>query len=293
MGSMRLEPAVDCTCEGGALARRAMEADLRLARDVQRTLVPCDVEAPGLRVRVHNLPCGYVGGDYLQASLVRPDVLHLCVGDVSGHGIAAALVVSRIHGHVRRMVLEDRRPLEMLDELNAASLRIFRHVPSFLTFASFRVDLAARRIEYATGGHPAQALLRAGGGIELLSSGDRLLGVDERAVDADRPSPAVSYRPGDCLVLFTDGLFEVPRADGLRLHEPELHERLASLRDPTTEAVVEAALRGLEPTRRPTRFADDVSLLVASFPSEPSHAPPDPTDGSGQPRCRRIEPSTM
>jgi serine phosphatase RsbU (regulator of sigma subunit) len=262
---MRIDAVLECTCEAGAPARRAIEADLRLARDVQRTLVPPDLEAPAVSVRVHSLPSGFVGGDYLQASLVRPDVLHLCVGDVSGHGVAAALVVSRIHGHVRRMVLEDRRPLEILSELNSASLRIFRHVPSFLTFASFRVDLAARRVEYATAGHPAQALLRAGGGIELLSSGGRLLGVDEHAVDADGPSPAATYRPGDALVLFTDGLFEVPRDDGLPLPEPALQERLAGLPARTPEAVAEAALRGLGSSRRPTRFEDDVSLLVAAF----------------------------
>jgi phosphoserine phosphatase RsbU/P len=267
---MLLDPTLECTCEAGRAARRAMHADLQLARDVQQTLVPHPIEADGVRVAVRNLPCSYVGGDYLQASFARPDVLHLCVADVSGHGVAAALVVARLHGHVRRLILEDRSPRAYLSELDVAAARIFRHAPFFLTFAVFRVDLAARRIEYATAGHPAQVLLRSAGGVDLLSTPNRLLGIGGAALDAKASAGCVRYDDGDALVLFTDGLFEVPGRDGCRLDEEHLHQRLASASPRHPDAVLAAATAHLGDVGHPTRFPDDVSVMVAHFGRPPT-----------------------
>src|SRR5207244_11129013 len=140
----------------------------------QRARVPADILRPDVEVVVRSIPTASVGADSLQAYFPRPDRLYLCVADVSGHGVAAALVVNRIHGHVRRLILEQRSPEQFLEELNRSALKIFRHTYFFMTFGVFRVDLARRRIDYATAGHPAQILLRADGALESLSTPNRL-----------------------------------------------------------------------------------------------------------------------
>jgi serine phosphatase RsbU (regulator of sigma subunit) len=253
-------------------AQRLMEAELRLAQGIQKTLIPSDVDRPDLQVVVRHIPSSFVGGDYLSAFLPRPDLLYLCVGDVSGHGVAAALVVARLHGHVRRLILEQRPPEQFLEELNRATLRLFADSYFFMTFGVFRVDLAARRIDYATAGHPAQVLLRADGSVQTLATPNRLLGIDGDIFDSDRPTDSIAYEPGDSLVLFTDGLFEIPsKEDGGLLGEAGLYRRMRSLRGLPAPLVAGEILQELADFQGDSKFEDDVSLMVARF--EPVLAP--------------------
>jgi sigma-B regulation protein RsbU (phosphoserine phosphatase) len=246
--------------------QRMMTAELKLAQAIQRTLVPTDIVKPDVQVVVRHIPCSFVGGDYLQAFYARPDLLYLCVGDVSGHGVAAALVVNRIHGHVRRLILEQRGPERFLEELNRSALKIFAHSYFFMTFGVFRVDLAARRIEYATAGHPPQLLLRADGTVETLSTPNRLLGMDPDVFDPERPVDSVIYGPGDSLVLFTDGVFEIPgKADGEILGEAGLADRVRTLGGLPPALVAGEILQDLADFSGQSRFEDDVSLMVARF----------------------------
>ena len=255
-------------------AQMLIETEMKIAQSIQRTLVPADIVRPDLQVVVRNIPCSYVGGDYLQAYLPRPDLLYLCVGDVSGHGVAAALVVARIHGVVRRLVFEQRAPEKFLEELNRVTLRIFQHSYFFLTFGVFRVDLAARRIEYATAGHPAQFLMRADGRVESLSTANRLLGMDADVFDHERPSDAVSYGPGDSLVLFTDGLFEIPaKGGGEMLGEQGLNDVLRTLSGLPPSLVAGEILQDLADFQGHSKFEDDVSLMVARFDPAPAPSP--------------------
>ena len=247
-------------------AQLLITTELKLAREIQRTLIPADIMRPDVQVVVRNIPCSYVGGDYLQAYMPKPDILYLCIGDVSGHGVAAALVVNRIHGHVRRLILEQRPPDQFLEELNRAALKILQHTYFFMTFGVFRIDLARRHIEYATAGHPAQFLLRHGGEVELLSTPNRLLGMDSDIFDPERPMSTTTFGPGDALVLFTDGLFEIPgKDDGEILGEDGLKDVLANLGGLPPTLIAGDILQDLADFQGHSRFEDDVSLMVARF----------------------------
>lgn len=262
--------------------QQAMTAELKLAQAIQRTMVPPDIVRPDVQVVVKHIPSSFVGGDYLQASTPRPDVLYLCVGDVSGHGVAAALVVSRLHGVVRRLILEQKSPVQFLDELNKVALGVLQHTYFFVTFAVFRIDLTTRRIEYATAGHPAQLLLRADGRVEPLSTPNRLLGMDVDVFDPDRPTDATTFEPGDSLVLFTDGLFEIPgQEDGEILGEQGLGEMLGNLGGLPPALIAGDVLRELADFQGDSKFEDDVSLMVARF--DPVAAVPATSRAAAQP----------
>jgi serine phosphatase RsbU (regulator of sigma subunit) len=246
------------------------DAELVLAQSVHRSLLPEDVRRADVEIAVRQVPCALIGGDYLQAVFPRPDLLYLCVGDVSGHGIAAALVVSRIHALVLKLIFEQRPPDQFLEEINRASLRVFERMESglFLTFGVFRVDLSARRIDYATAGHPAQLLLRSDGACESLATENGLLGVSLELLGPVRPGSA-PYRPGDSLVLFTDGLFEVPsrRGEGM-LEEAGLRAMLCKVAAGPSGVVASEVLRAVADFARAGPFDDDVSLMVARFAPE-------------------------
>jgi sigma-B regulation protein RsbU (phosphoserine phosphatase) len=252
--------------ERAEAVERCSNAELHLAQRVNRSLLPEDIVREDVTVVVRQIPCAFVGGDYLHAAFPSPRLLYLCVGDVSGHGLSAALVVSRIHGLVQRMVLEETAPEEFIGRLGETTVGILRHTDMFMTFAVFRVDLAARRIEYATAGHPAQFLLRTDGRVESLQTRNPLLGMFARDPLDPVKAASVAYAAGDELILFTDGLFEVAaEVGGAMLGESGIRAGLPALADGMPAAVATEILRSATAFGKAGPFEDDVSLMVARF----------------------------
>ena len=162
------------------------------------------------------------------------------------------------------MILDEIPPGPFLKTLNDATLGLFQQTSFFMTFAVLRVDLSARRIEYATAGHPAQYLLRSGRDIEELITPSIALGLQSTEHNPEQSVGSTTYADGDSLLLFTDGIFEA-RAPG----KPEMwgEERLRSgFLCHTRHApgdVVAAILEEAVGFRGVRDFDDDVSLLVA------------------------------
>jgi serine phosphatase RsbU (regulator of sigma subunit) len=252
-----------------ALEEKEQEAlrELRLAAAVHRTLIPANVNRRDLEVAVQHIPTAFVGGDYLHATVVADRWAYLAVGDVAGHGVAAALVVARIHGLFRRLTLEQRaRPEALLERMNQAAMTLFQHTYFFMTLAIFRLDLKTGVVEYATAGHPAQVLLRCDGTLERLRTPNRLLGMDADIFDDRHPSAMTRLDPGDALVLFSDGLFEImDPTDGEILGEDGLHERIRSVRGLSPSLMAGEILQDLADFQGSSAFEDDVSLMVALY----------------------------
>lgn len=262
-----------------ARLQQAAYDDLALGQIIQQSLVPEDIRSGDVEVVLRHLPCALVGGDYLQAVLLDSNVLYLCVGDVAGHGVAAALIVSRIHGLVQSMIRDDIRPHPFLESLNRATLQLVPRTSLFVTFAVLRIDLSTRMIEYATAGHPPQLLLRSHGGVEELATPGIALGVLPTVFGRGGGSGCTDYAPGDTLLLFTDGVFEVRAVDGRIWGEESLRSRFARMRGATPGAMAADVLREAARFHGLGAFDDDVSVMVARLgiastpfaPREDSH----------------------
>ncbi len=258
--------------------------ELKLAMAVQSTLLPQNMVKPEIELAVRQIPCAFVGGDYLHAHVVGERWLYLLVADVSGHGVSAALVVARIHGLVRRITLEGQSPVSMVDAIHRAALQILEHTYFFVTVAVFRLDLHTGRLEYSTAGHPGQTLLRADGTLEILRTPNRLLGMDGDVFDPKRPSDVTTLHPGDTLVLFTDGLFEIlAGGDGTVLGEAGLRKRIEGLVGLAPTLMAGEILQELADFQGRSTFEDDVSLMVARFQrtSVPAPAAGETSSASG------------
>jgi sigma-B regulation protein RsbU (phosphoserine phosphatase) len=194
--------------------------------------------------------------------------------DVSGHGISAALVVARLHGLVRRLTLTLRSPVSMLDRINRAAQQMLEHTYFFLTAVVMRLDLHTGELRYATAGHPAQVLLRGEGELELLRTQNRLLGMDEDIFAQREPSKGAVLNPGDTIVLFTDGLFEVlADGEGEVLGEPGLHERLRALGAVSPPLLIGEVLQDLAEYQGRSDFDDDLTMVVARYLGPPEKWP--------------------
>ncbi len=241
-------------------------SELKLAQAIQATLLPPPIQRPNVECVARVIPTRYIGGDYVHTSVIEDRWLYMVLLDVSGHGISAAMVVSRLHGMVRRLTLTKQRPVQMLQRLNQAAQRLLQHTYFFLTAVVARIDLANGELDYATAGHPAQILLRRGGDVELLRTRNRLLGMDDDIISPVQPSKRAMLQPGDSVVFFTDGLFEVLQdGQGDVLGEDGLRERIEGLGEIGPSMLIGEVLQELAEYQGSSEFDDDVTMLVARY----------------------------
>ena len=194
-------------------ARRAGQAGLRseiaAARRVQRGLLPRRLPSlDGYSLAGYWRPAGSVGGDSFDVLDLGDGCTGLCIADVVGKGVPAALLMSNLQAAVRALAGPRTAPRDLCERLNRLLLPNTPEA-SFITFFYGLLDVRRRRLTYAGAGHPPPLLMRRDGSCERLRERGRVLGVlpDWRANDA-----ALDLLPGDRLVLFTDGVTEARNA---------------------------------------------------------------------------------
>lgn len=252
-----------------AAARRELErqegvhlAHMQLAARVHRSLLPQPVRHPRVDVDVRYVPVGGIGGDYCQVLFPDDGSCYITICDVAGHGIGPALLATRVSSEVRRLALNRRRPVEIVQELNAFVFRNFADTELQLTFFAACLDLQRRTAVYSGAGHPGPLLIRqARGPIEVLKSQNLLLGVVEHCL-SDEPEHVAALHPGDRLVFYTDGLTETADAHGKLLGESGLADLAASVCAGSVFEVADCILERIAWFRAgPVR--DDMTLIVA------------------------------
>ncbi|MGI8959034.1 MAG: SpoIIE family protein phosphatase [Bryobacteraceae bacterium] len=197
------------------------DAELTIARNVQRRLLPQPhLSACGLECECVSLPAGDIGGDLYDFFEVDSCGVAFLLGDVSGKGIGAALLVANLQASIRSQQELARSPVKLLERVNRLFFQSTRpeHYAT-LFFGVYEADI--RTIRYVNCGHPSPVLLRADGEFELLDATATVLGAFNGSVFAER---AVSLKQGDRLVLFSDGLTEA------RLDQPDEDWVLDSIR---------------------------------------------------------------
>jgi hypothetical protein len=197
--------------------------ELEVARQLQGDLLPLEApEAPGWRFAHSYRTANEVGGDYYDFIPLADGRLALVIGDASGHGMAAGLLMAIANATLHTAVDVDPRPEPVAAMLNRALLRTGGQ-RAFLTLFYAVLDLATGTLDHHGAGHPFPLLRRAAGGaVEELGSGGLPLGLRP---GVEPPAARVTVRPGDLLLLYTDGLAEAVDPAGRAFG----FERLAAL----------------------------------------------------------------
>lgn len=247
-----------CLCDLTREQQRALEHDLELARRIQSALLPDpDVRAAGWQAHYRYEPAGPVSGDYCDLWVApEGDDLYFLVGDVSGKGVSAALLMAHLHASIRSR-LEMRPPIaELIERANQLLLQ------STLTshYATLVCGRAASngRVELVNAGHCPPLVVR-GEKVETVESTGFPLGLMN-----DRPYELreLVLDPGDKLLLYTDGLSEARRADGTE-YGTERVARLISERNGLAPRELIAACRAdLDGFLAGASRADDLSLMM-------------------------------
>ncbi len=188
-----------------ASKREALERELAVAREIQERLLPHVMPAvPGFEISGASLPSQQVGGDYFDFLDLEDGRLGIAIADVSGKGIPAALLMANLQAILRGQAEERGDVSAVLARVNSFLVRS-TDPHMFVTFFYGILDRVKGVFLSSNAGHNPPLLLRADGTIERLSAGGLLLGF---MAGQDYAQQATELRPGDVVVLFTDGITE-------------------------------------------------------------------------------------
>ncbi len=244
--------------ENARMARK--ESGLSLARDLQRSLMPTEAVAlPGFDIHGLSRMCDEVGGDYFDYIRHKEGRLGLVVGDVSGHGFVAALLMATGRALLRAYASTESDPARVVTLLNRELARDLA-TDQFMTIFYGDLDLERRSIRYATAGHCDPILLRGtSGNIETLAGRGMGLGFDRNYTYSD--FGPVSLRKGDVLLIYTDGIPEARNPQGGFFGMERVHEILAERHD-TARALVEQLVSEVSEFSGGTGYADDLTVIA-------------------------------
>jgi sigma-B regulation protein RsbU (phosphoserine phosphatase) len=248
-----------------SLEKRHMEEDMRMAAEIQTGLLPREAPIiPGYEVTGCNLPCRTVGGDYYDF-VTENDRLLIALGDVSGKGTGAALLMTVLRAAVRAHWTEDC----LADAVAHINRTVCQNVPSnkFVTFFVATLAPASGELSYVNAGHNPPLLARAGGEVEELHEGGMVLGLFEGITyEAGR----VEMRLGDTLLVYSDGVTETWSTEGDEYGEERLCAFLVANRGLAPAALQAAILTDIVSFEAEAGATDDRTLVLLRRHPEPA-----------------------
>jgi serine phosphatase RsbU (regulator of sigma subunit) len=240
---------------------RIIARDLEQAADIQKRFLPGNApEVPGLDLAGHNAACRTVGGDYYDFFAYPGGRVAMVLGDVSGKGMPAALLMTSLQARVHGLLLEE--PQNLGDVMTRLNRLTASNCPSnrFITFFMCMLDGAAGDMVFSNAGHNPPLLMRANGTAEWLDEGGTVLGI----------MPMIRYEqaacrlePGDVLVIFSDGVTDASDPQGDDFGEARLAAVVAEHRHEGSVEIVQAVNRSIADFTAGTPLPDDLTLLVA------------------------------
>jgi phosphoserine phosphatase RsbU/P len=255
-----------------AAQRERVNREIEIAREVQERLFPQEMPLlPGASVAGHCRPAQGVGGDYYDVFPLQDGRLGLAIGDVSGKGISAALLMASLRASLRGVTLDNPRDFaKLMDKVN----RLVYEASADNRYATFffgALNPVTRVLDCVNAGHNAPLVLRQkpGGGSEILR------------VEADGPvvgllpfapysEQSLQLEPGDLLVTYTDGISEAMTHNDEEWGEERMMAAAAAARNGSAEGVLKIIFAEADKFTAGAPQHDDMTLLILKLDSLPA-----------------------
>src|SRR5215471_220748 len=242
--------------------KRRIEEELRIAREVQLSLLPA--EAPkidALDLHGINIPSYKIGGDYFDFIPIVDGHLGIAVADVAGKGVPASLIMASFRAVLRAEIRNNYAIRTILAKVN----RVLKETLSDDQFVSAFygvLDQARRRFTYSNAGHHPAIVFRADGKRRYLKSGGLVLGIFDGVTYNEQ---FIDLVPGDLLLLYTDGLDEAEDPGGEMYGRARLERFVAANADMNAHALCDAIYADMSRFTRAPRPADDTTIVIAKI----------------------------
>ena len=239
--------------------RLTLKHDLEIAREIQLAMLPQDTFIGGsIEVAGRTRPANTVGGDLYDILRLDDDRVMVVLGDVSGKGSPAALLMALLLAMLRTLAPDDLPPPKLVERLNRL---VYEQAPGtrFITLFLATIDLRTGRFSYVNAGQTPPLLRRQNGSVEKLSTGGIALGM----FDASTYEQAETHlAPGELLVAYSDGITEAENQAGQPFDEDGLERALHTHAGAPALDLARALFTAVERHADDVKLADDLTVLV-------------------------------
>jgi serine phosphatase RsbU (regulator of sigma subunit) len=247
----------------GRLAQERVKRDLELAHQVQLGFLPQKLpEVPSYEFYAHYESAQEVGGDYYDFVPIKDKGLAITLGDVAGKGVPAALLMAKLSSDARFCLLTEPDLPTAVSRLNDLLHQQAGKVDKFVTFAAALVEPTTHRVTLVSAGHMAPLHYhRAGGKIEDSMPKD-VPGVPLGIMDGfDFASHTATLEPGDCLLLYTDGVTDAANPRNVAFGTQAMLAALQAGGPTTPRALCERLVRAVKQHAAGRAQFDDITLV--------------------------------
>ncbi|WP_321477363.1 SpoIIE family protein phosphatase [uncultured Paludibaculum sp.] len=261
-----------------AVSRAKLEREFEIAREVQERLFPQVLpNVAGVEMAAHCRPAQAVGGDYYDLIDIRDgspaeagpvrgcDRLGIAIGDISGKGMSAALLMASLHASLRGQVLSGSGDLGTKMANVNRLLYDASESNRYATFFYAELDCASRTLHYVNGGHNPPAVLRQEDGawrVFRLGDGGPVIGLFAGAVYKEQTLPLL---PGDILLAFTDGISEAMNASDDEWGEDRMIAEAQAHAELNAEELLQRLFRAADAFAGGVPQHDDMTMVVLRF----------------------------
>jgi serine phosphatase RsbU (regulator of sigma subunit) len=251
------------------LERERLERELALASEIQQRFQPTAPPiVPGYELQGISFPCYEIGGDYYDFIERDDGRLVIALGDVSGKGTAAALLMSSLHAAVHA---QSGSHDTLVATISAVNKYLADNIPAnrFVTLFYAELDPGSGSLSFLNAGHNPPLIVHAAGTVEQLASGGLPLGIKR---DADYREGRTQLQLGDVLVIYSDGVTEACSPSGEEFGPTRLYEVVSRNIEASAAGIRDRIESSLTKFSQGTSAADDITLVIVKRQAEARHA---------------------
>jgi sigma-B regulation protein RsbU (phosphoserine phosphatase) len=244
-------------------SEQKLKEDLELAKQVQQKILTPRLNDDRIDLEGLYIPSLELAGDFYCWYKIDEKQYGVIIIDIMGHGVASSLVCMSISSQLRRMITSLKDPSIVFKELNAHMRSLYSEnkqgLPYYFTGIYAVLDMEEKKMEYVCAGHPPGFLINRKGEIKRLETGTVPIGLlEEITVEKEQ----VQFKPGDALVLFSDGILDLYGRSADKNLE-KLGADLLRYREADSSKWIQRFISFFEETYGP--YQDDISMVIANI----------------------------
>ena len=241
------------------LAKKKLEEQISIAKDVQLSILPSQPPLiDGYDIDSVCIPTYEIGGDYFDYIPIDKNKIGIVLADVSGDGVPAALIMAAFRAMIRNQVRVEEQPSRVMNFLNE-QLPDFCRKRDFITTIYGKLDFKEHIFTYTNCGHNPPLIINSAGSMEVVNEIGPALNLVQ---EANYKSTHIKIKPGDVIVLYTDGVTEIFNNDREEFGIERLKNVLTSSADSTASGIIEKVINSTKDFSQQEYYSDDFTILA-------------------------------